>query len=407
MKEDDKGYSEDLLKFAIKNGILDLPAVNEMMEKQKRQAFLNQHIYKIWEGANGFWYTYLPDEEKSRIMKKKKTRKEIEDCIIKYYKQLEEDPSIGKLFKSWINEKLEFGEIQKQTYDRYKIDYDKFIKNTDFERRKIRSVTERELEIFIKTNIRQYNLTNKAYAGLRTVIMGIFKYAKKNDFTDLSISNFFGDLDLSKKAFAKKIKLDEDEVFTDVEVEKIIEIISESKTVTDFALLFAFYTGLRAGELAALEFSDIKGDMLTVNKTEIRYKGENGKYIYEIAKHAKTDAGNREIVITENAIEIIDIMKSMNKNEKYVFGLNDGDFRKGKNFTSRLKRICKKLKIKERSIHKARKTYGTKLLNNEVDERIIIKQMGHTDIKCTRAFYHYNNKTSEETKSQIRLAIDY
>ena len=67
----------------------------------------------------------------------------------------------------------------------------------------------------------------------------------------------------------------------------------------------------------------------------------------------------------------------------------------------------KTLQIKERSMHKTRKTYATKLINGKVDERIVIKQLGHTDISCTKNFYYFNNKDIEEAKKQIELAVSY
>ncbi|MCI8894730.1 MAG: site-specific integrase [Lachnospiraceae bacterium] len=37
--------------------------------------------------------------------------------------------------------------------------------------------------------------------------------------------------------------------------------------------------------------------------------------------------------------------------------------------------------------NKARKTYATKLINSGVDESLVIKQMGHTSIDCTKNYY--------------------
>lgn len=58
-------------------------------------------------------------------------------------------------------------------------------------------------------------------------------------------------------------------------------------------------------------------------------------------------------------------------------------------------------------MHKARKTYATKLINANVDERIIMKQLGHTNISCTKNFYYYNDKSVEEDREQIERAISY
>lgn len=58
-------------------------------------------------------------------------------------------------------------------------------------------------------------------------------------------------------------------------------------------------------------------------------------------------------------------------------------------------------------MHKVRKTYAKKLINAHIDECIIIKQLGHTDISCTKNFYYYNDKSVEEAGEQIEKAISY
>ena len=58
----------------------------------------------------------------------------------------------------------------------------------------------------------------------------------------------------------------------------------------------------------------------------------------------------------------------------------------------RFKRICKKLGIFHKSPHKIRKTYGSILLDNQIDNKLIMEQMGHTDILCTEEHYHRNRK---------------
>lgn len=61
----------------------------------------------------------------------------------------------------------------------------------------------------------------------------------------------------------------------------------------------------------------------------------------------------------------------------------------------RLRRICDKLHIYRKSPHKIRKTYGSILLDNRIDSRLIIGQMDHPNILCTEQHYHRNGRTVE------------
>ena len=46
--------------------MLNLHDVQDSMEAMKREELLKKHQYKIWQGKDGKWYTYLPDESKTQ-----------------------------------------------------------------------------------------------------------------------------------------------------------------------------------------------------------------------------------------------------------------------------------------------------------------------------------------------------
>ena len=61
------GQNNEILRFIISNGMINLSDVQNSMEAMKRKELLDKHPYKIWEGKDGKWYTYLPDEKKGRV----------------------------------------------------------------------------------------------------------------------------------------------------------------------------------------------------------------------------------------------------------------------------------------------------------------------------------------------------
>ena len=68
-------------------------------------------------------------------------------------------------------------------------------------------------------------------------------------------------------------------------------------------------------------------------------------------------------------------------------------------------RICKELDVDYKSNHKIRKTYGTMLLDSDVDESIIAEQMGHEDITTTSKYYYFSNKVEDKKREQVTKAI--
>lgn len=56
-------------------------------------------------------------------------------------------------------------------------------------------------------------------------------------------------------------------------------------------------------------------------------------------------------------------------------------------------------------MHKARKTYATKLIDAGISDKLIIRQMGHTNISTTDAFYYFNSKTVAQNLKQLEKAF--
>lgn len=401
---------KELLNYAIQNGIIDINTIQKQIEMNERYRYIEMHESKVWQSTDGNWYTYLPDikSKNGRKLIKRKTETNLYDAIVEHYKSIENEPYIETVFDEWISKKLNYGEIQKQSYDRYKTDFDRFFKDTKIYNTKFRYITEDMLEDFIKTSIHDKQLTAKAWGGLRILINGIFKYAKKKGYTDISITQFMGDLDLSNNIFARKKKVKTEEcIFSDTEVSILTNYINDRDfSIINLGILLAFETGLRAGELSSLKWSDFNGKTLSITKTEIRYRGDDGKYVYAVSDTTKTAAGEREVILSDNAIMLLKKIRSVNAFGEYIF-MRDGERIKAKGFTTKLVRMCKRLNITPKSAHKLRKTYATKLIDGGVDEWLVTDQLGHTDISTSKKYYYFHRKEEQYDREQIQKALNY
>ena len=392
------------MKYALENGIINLDTIQKQAEMNERKKYLDMHDSKIWQSTDGKWYTYLPDLDKKRKLIKRKSESEIKDAIVKYYKNSETDMTISDVFDNWIDKKLQRREIQKQTYDRYKRDFDRFYSFRKFGNRKIRYVDEDSLEDFVISSIVENNLTSKAYSNLRTITKGIFLHGKKKGNTNLNINNFFDDLDLSSKIFSKSSKKDSDNVYSEEELLKIIEELNKSQKIVHLGVLLAVYTGMRVGEIVALKWEDIHTDYIHINRRQVRYKDDNNVDVYEIKDSAKTEAGTRDVVIIPQVRKILKDARRINPFTEYIFEKN------GKPVSIHalsmvLYRTCDKLEIKRKGMHALRKTYATRLINAGVDEAIITFQMGHVDFRTTKDYYYYNDKSKGRIGEIIKDAI--
>lgn len=400
--------NDEMLKYAIDNGILNPELIFAQVEMKKRNRYIEQHNHKIWYNEKRKqWYTYLDDNSKRGYsLKHRSSKKEIENLVVDFYKKQENEPYFDKVVEMWLEQKLSYGEISPQTYNRYANDFKRFYTpNCIVYQMRIKDIDENILEAYIKTTIKQFNLTAKSYAGFRTIIRGTFKYAKRKNLTDLSISTFFGDLDLARNSFKKRIVNKEDEVFSEDEVKLITGYLRNKRDIRSLGVLLAFETGMRVGELSGLKKEDISKNIIHIQRTEITYKDpKTQNRICEVRDYPKSDAGDRYLIIPEGALDTIDEIIKINPNGKYLFS-DEGKRVRSNAFNRKLDRICEELKIPLRSMHKIRKTYGTTLIDQNVDESLVAEQMGHKDISTTKKYYYFSNKGNKAKTEQINRAL--
>lgn len=402
--------NDELLDFAVENDIIDLVGMRNEYEIMKREQYLEKHNHNVWQSKDGKWRTYLDDANNPRgyVLKVRTTEKGIKDLIIKFYKDKELDPYIDQVFDEWNNQRLFYGEISNQSYNRYTNDFKRFFpKDCLLRQKKFRQITENDIETFIKTTIHEKKLTSKTYSGLRTIIRGIFKYGKSQHLTEVSITTFFGDLELSRRSFVRRVVDKESEVFSENEIAVVKSYLQKRGTIRDLGVLLAFETGLRVGELSALKKDDIikSRKCIHVQRTEVTYKDpQTNKRICEVRDFPKTEAGDRYLIIPESAIVILDEILAQSKNSEYLFSEHGKRIRSNA-FNRRLTRVCDDLHIKHRSMHKIRKTYGTTLLDGDVDESTVAEQMGHKDIATTKKYYYRSNKNDNTKFEQINRAL--
>lgn len=390
---------DEILKYAVENGIIDLSNIQILIEVDKRKKYLEKHNYKIWQGKNGKWYTYLPDKENGRVQVKRNDRNSLENVIISYWEEEAKNPTIEDIYHEWIFGKLEREEITITTKNRYDRQYNESM--CDFGKKRIKDVDEYDIELFILNAIHVHDLTAKGFANLRTIIYGIFRLAKKKKYISFSITEVIADIDISKKKFRKIRHSDDQLIFMDDEIEEIIQYFSKRKLdLKDLGIILMFYTGMRPGELSGLEWCDVTKNIINICRTEIRYEDENKKYIYEVRNFPKTEAGIRGIIIPESGMWVLKEIRKINPFGRYVFE-QDGIRIKSCLFDKRIRSICNKLNITEKSLNKIRKTYGTMLIDKKVDESLILSQMGHTDIRTTKEHYYQNTKSNDQKTNII------
>ena len=169
-----------------------------------------------------------------------------------------------------------------------------------------------------------------------------------------------------------------------------------------------FQTGLRVGELSALKRSDIDiaRMRITVRRTETSYDGPDGHRVIDVSDEAKTSAGNRVVYLPETAKWTLGQIGRLNPLREWLFSYEDGRRIHGKAFCDQIHRACKAVGIPERSTHKIRKTYASALLDGSVNEKLVQKQLGHSDIYTTKTYYRRDRMTEAEKLAEVNHIVN-
>ena len=402
-----------IIDFAVDCGIIDMPKLKVLYEDMEQNIILTKHFgenYRLAKGKDGRYFTRLPGGKQIR----KANKDEFIKAIVDFYKDYKEKHSVGEVFYQWIKFKLKYDGISQGTYDRYEEDYNRFFLNNeladDLRNVDIALIGEDELEMFIRDSINKFKLTSKGWGKLRSLISGIWLYAARMKYTDLYITKFLDLLSIKPRALRQRIENESEQVFTDEESRMILQEINRvGYNVEYYGIALCFYTGMRTGEIAGLMWSDISDDfkIISVNHSEILYKGADGvRNVFEVVDHAKTVAGTRKIVLPDAVLPYIKELKDKAESDEYVF-VKKGRRLHGRNIGDALARMCVRLGIPPRRLHKVRKTVCSKLCDNGVDERLLLKQIGHTDKTTTETYYHRDRRSLEEKQDIINRAIAY
>ena len=236
----------------------------------------------------------------------------------------------------------------------------------------------------------EYALTLKNYTSGKEIFnraSAVMNYAIKIGIIE---KNPFEYVELPKFKKYKK-----HETYLEVEdINKLLNIIDDYSYYCAFRVLI--YTGLRRGELLALEWNDIdfKDKTITVNKT-LTY----GKDYKTIVNSTKTQSSIRVVDIDDDTLKYLKKLK-LQAQSKLVFPNSTGGYQRLSNLQDKLNKYCKKANINKVRVHDLRHTHASLLFASGANAKEVQERLGHTDIKTTLNIY------THLTKKQKKLSLD-
>ncbi|MEN3939243.1 tyrosine-type recombinase/integrase [Staphylococcus shinii] len=275
--------------------------------------------------------------------------------------------------------------------------------------RSIQTITKRDYQAFVDDISTQFS---KNYVdSIVSSTNLIFKYAldmkiiAKSPIEGIKRAKFKPTVkDLEQNSLQQKF-LEKDELFEFLSVAK-----HHHKPLNSFELFtFLAYSGMRAGEVLALKWSDIDYEECTVSITKTYYNPNNNKKNYQILT-PKTESSIGKISIDPNVIKLLQDYKvnvqDKWKNELYVD--NDFIFTDNNGYPLVIKKLSQWIQAimsqtdidKNITTHSFRYTHCSLLIEAGVHIKEIQERLRHKDIQTTMNIYANITKSYKKDASQ-------
>lgn len=283
----------------------------------------------------------------------------------------------------WLNQWLEVyirPSVKVRTYERYKLIIEQHIKDNigNFD---LDDLSPLVLQSFITVLLQNGNLKTGAGLSANSVnaVISVIQ-------SSLKTARLLG---LTKEYTADKLKrpkLKEKpvECFTLAEQKRIEQAVMNGKKDKLYGIILCLYSGLRIGELIALQWCDIdfgKG-ILTVSKS--CHYGKDGLVIDE----PKTATSRRVIPLPR---QLLPILKSIKKKSDSPFVVSaNGSTVSVRSYQRSFELLLKKLNIPHKGFHSLRHTFATRALECGMDVKTLSEILGHKNPVVTLNRYAHS-----------------
>ena len=165
-----------------------------------------------------------------------------------------------------------------------------------------------------------------------------------------------------------------------------------------FAILLALYTGIRIGELCALDWSDVT-DVIRISKTLYRIKRGN-KTVLEIAT-PKTPSSNRIIPIPDCMKNYIERFRSYGS----VLKNRNGNRVEPRLLQLTFEKIISKCDLPKTNFHALRHTFATRCVEAGFDIKSLSEILGHKDVKTTLNKYVHSSFEQKQKNMDLLKSL--
>lgn len=332
----------------------------------------------------------------------------------------------AKSMKCWLFEVVKVGQIKASSFEKYEGLYRIYFENSPLATLELKNIASIDIQKHyndlykkgITFNGKHKDVSSNTIKNANKLLKQFFNYCQDCNYI-LNNPTSGKKISIPGSNITKNTKK-EIEIFSDTEIERIIDINEDS--IIRYMALISYATGMRRSEALGLKENDIdyKNSEIHINRaitTAFIFddKGDKKKQTY--ISDNKTYTSTRIIPLPKSLIPIIKkaiVLRKSNQlkmgyelkseYEGLIFLSTEGNLINASNLDKSWVYFLKRCGIQHKKFHALRHTYATKQFENNIQPLVVSKLLGHSNIEITLNTYtHVLKKEKQKAVDTLEL----
>lgn len=300
----------------------------------------------------------------------------------------ETDITMSELTWEWL--RCAAHSVKKSTYQKYESIVRNHIESTSISKIKIKYITTKIINDFSDAMINKGKLSAKSINDILIVIGLALSYAEDAyNIPKIKIHHV--------KEANKEMRV------LSVSEQTILEkYLRQNMNLYKFGVILALYTGMRVGELCALQWEDIKDRTIVIDKTLHRIRDGN-KTVLEITE-PKTKTSYRVIPIPIVIAPLIEEFRA----EGSVIKNRNGKAVEPRLMQMTFEKFIDECGLPKTNFHALRHTFATRCVEAGFDIKSLSEILGHTDVRTTlNKYVHSSLEQKQKNMDLLKTAVNF
>ena len=241
-------------------------------------------------------------------------------------------------------------------------------------------LTANQISEFLR-RLQKNGLSGKSARDVGVLLKSILRYsAKKLDCPSPGMT-------VELPAYRRK----QIDIFYPDEIRRLAQMIMDEPTTTGIGILLTLNTGLRLGELCALQYKDIdlRNGVVHVRKTVQRIC--SGDRTSLMVLPPKSDSARRTIPLPGDMAALLQkLVQSRPNGENYLLTGKNVPM-EPRTMQYQYRALLKAAGIPYRNFHTLRHTYASRCVERGIDVKSLSEMLGHADVRTTLQVYVHSS----------------